>query len=108
PHPAAWGTFPKVLETYVRRRGLLSLEQAVHKMTRRPAELLGLGDRGIVRRGAFADLVLFDFDTVGTGATYEHPREPARGIRWVIVNGRVVAGEGEVPEPPGRVLRRPG
>ena len=115
PHPAAYGTYPRVLGKYVRDRALLTLEQAVHKMTAYPASLLGLEDRGTVRPGAFADLVVFDPARIGSEATFDEPRRRASGVHWVLVNGSVVLnGAQPVPpavpvteEPAGRVLRRP-
>ncbi|HKY33967.1 MAG TPA: amidohydrolase family protein [Candidatus Polarisedimenticolia bacterium] len=111
PHPAAYGAFPRVLGRYVRERRVLSLQEAVHKMTGRPAGLLGLHDRGVVRRGAWADLVVFDAETIGSEATCAAPRRPASGIRWVLVNGEVACASGEPPpgaRPSGRILRRQG
>lgn len=106
PHPAAWGTYPRVLGRYVRERKRLSLEEAIHKMTGRPAGLLGLNDRGVVRKGACADLIVFDPETIGSEATFEHPRRHAAGIACVMVNGAVVVGRGAATGPAGRVLRR--
>jgi N-acyl-D-amino-acid deacylase len=107
PHPRLWGTFPRVLGHYVREVGLLSLEQAVHKMTGLTAAQFGLRDRGAVREGAYADLVLFDPDAVIDRATFEHPVQPAAGIDLVLVNGRAVWRDGETTGArPGRALRR--
>ena len=90
PHPRLWGTFPRVLGHYGRLLGLFPLETAVYKMTGLTAKNFGLKDRGVLREGAFADLTLFDADTVDAAATYEKPIAPARGIDTVIVNGGVV------------------
>ena len=87
PHPRLWGTFPRVLGHYARELGLLSLEQAVHKMTGLTAGVFGMADRGVLRAGAFADLVLFDPEAVIDTATYTAPKTPARGIAEVWVNG---------------------
>ncbi len=114
PHPAAYGTYPRVLGRYVRERGALTLEQAVHKMTGQPASLLGFENRGILTPGAFADLVVFDPARVGSEATFEEPRKTASGIHWVLMNGSVVLSDGRSGsssppverEPAGRVLRR--
>jgi N-acyl-D-amino-acid deacylase len=95
PHPRSYGTFPRVLARYVRAERLLSLEQAVHKMTGLPARRLGFHDRGVIREGAKADLVAFDADRVEDTATYEDPHRYAAGIPYVIVNGRVVIDGGE-------------
>jgi N-acyl-D-aspartate/D-glutamate deacylase len=90
PHPRSYGTFPRVLARYVRDEPLLSLPQAVHKMTGLPARRLGLGDRGVLAVGAKADVVLFDATRVEDRATYDTPHQYAAGIPYVLVNGRVV------------------
>jgi N-acyl-D-amino-acid deacylase len=107
PHPRAYGSTARVLGRYVRERGVLPLETAVAKLSAVPAERLGLRDRGLVREGAFADLVVFDAATVLDLATYERPAVHPAGIRDVIVNGRpAVLGGAETGERPGRLLRR--
>jgi len=108
PHPAAFGAFPRVLARWVREKKLLTLQEAVRKMTGYPASLLSLRDRGVLRAGAFADIVLFDAKTVGSTATYAEPRRQADGIRCVLVNGRQVwpANAEVTTSPPGRFLRR--
>ncbi len=107
PHPRLWGTFPRVLGHYGRGLGLFPLETAIHKMTGLTARNFGLADRGVLREGAYADLVLFDADTVDAAATYEAPIATARGIERVIVNGAVVWQEGHsTGARPGRVLAR--
>ncbi|MGH7264084.1 MAG: N-acyl-D-amino-acid deacylase family protein [Candidatus Rokuibacteriota bacterium] len=107
PHPRSYGTFPRVLGRYARDEGVLTLEQALHKMTGLPARRLGLADRGVIRSGAKADLVVFDPATVADRATYEAPHQYPRGIEHVVVNGRVVVRDGEhTGALPGRVLRR--
>jgi N-acyl-D-amino-acid deacylase len=88
PHPRLWGTFPRVLGHYARDLGLFSMEEAVRKMTGRTAEVFGLMDRGVIRAGAFADLVLFDPATVRDAATFEAPMRPAEGILETWVNGQ--------------------
>ena len=88
PHPRLWGTFPRVLGHYARDLGLFSLETAVHKMTGRPAGVFGLVDRGVIRAGAYADLVLFDPATVRDAADFDEPTRPAEGIVQTWVNGR--------------------
>ncbi|MDH3379842.1 MAG: D-aminoacylase [Gammaproteobacteria bacterium] len=109
PHPRLWGTFPRVLGHYSRTLGLFSLEQAVHKMTFRTASVFGLRDRGVIRRGAYADIVVFDANTVIDKADFEHPTEPAAGIEWILVNGQPVWRYGAaVDNRPGRLLRRHG
>ncbi len=109
PHPRAYGTFPRVLGRYARDLGVLSLEQAVHKMTLMPAQRLRLADRGRVAEGAAADLVVFDAATVADRGTFEAPHQWPQGIRWVVVNGVVTLGpDGLTGERAGRALRRPG
>jgi N-acyl-D-aspartate/D-glutamate deacylase len=96
-----------VLGTYARDRGVLSLEAAVAKLTSVPAGRLGFRDRGVVREGAMADLVVFDPATVGDEATYTDPARYPRGIDHVIVNGRAaILGGAETGKRPGRLLRR--
>jgi N-acyl-D-amino-acid deacylase len=107
PHPRLWGTFPRVLGHYVRDVKLFPLEEAVRRMTALPAAQFGLKDRGMLRPGAYADLVLFDPATVADTATFERPKTPAAGIARVMVNGRTVWCEGiATGERPGRALRR--
>ncbi|AHG93567.1 D-aminoacylase domain protein (plasmid) [Gemmatirosa kalamazoonensis] len=109
PHPRAYGTFPRVLGVYAREKRLLTLEEAVHKMTGMPAARLGLADRGRLAEGAAADVVVFDPATVRDQSTYEAPHQYPAGIPYVIVNG-AVAVDGGVPNGAraGRVLRRIG
>jgi dihydroorotase/N-acyl-D-amino-acid deacylase len=109
PHPRWYGTFPRVLGVYVRERKVLTLEQAIHKMTGMPARRLGLTERGRVAEGAFADLVVFDPTAVRDRATFEAPHQYPEGIEYVIVNGMTVVAGGEFTDArPGRVLRRGG
>jgi N-acyl-D-amino-acid deacylase len=106
PHPRAWGTFGRYLGHYVRELGLLGLTECVARMTSRPARRLGLTDRGVLRPGAVADLVLFDPDTVAAGADYDEPRRPSVGIPHVFVAGIAVIEDGLRTEAvPGRALR---
>jgi N-acyl-D-aspartate/D-glutamate deacylase len=106
PHPRTYGSTARVLGTYVRERGTLSLETAVAKLSSVPAARLGLRDRGVVREGALADLVVFDPDTVADRATYPRPVEHPTGIDHVVVNGRLAVRDGvETGERPGRLLR---
>jgi N-acyl-D-amino-acid deacylase len=107
PHPRLWGTFPRVLGHYARDRRLFPLEDAIHRMTGMSAERFGLKDRGQIRAGCFADLVLFDPEKIEDAATFEHPTLPARGIDSVYVNGEPVWVAGQSTSArPGRVLRR--
>jgi N-acyl-D-amino-acid deacylase len=108
PHPRLWGTFPRVLGHYARDLGLFSLETAVHKMTGRTAEVFGLVDRGVIRAGAYADLVLFDAATVRDAATFETPTLPSDGIIETWVNGAsaYVYGAGATDARAGRLVTR--
>jgi N-acyl-D-amino-acid deacylase len=107
PHPRAYGTFPRYLGHYVRELGVLSLEECVAHLTGRPAARLRLPDRGLVREGYRADLVLFDPATVAPGATFEQPRALPRGIPYVLVDGRFVIEDGRRTDVlAGRAVRR--
>jgi N-acyl-D-amino-acid deacylase len=107
PHPRLWGSFPRVLGHYGRLLGLFPLEMAIYKMTGLTAKNFGLKDRGVLKEGAYADLTLFDADTIDSAATYEDPIAPARGIDTVIVNGAPVwRGGRSTGARPGRVLAR--
>ena len=108
PHPRLWGTFPRVLGHYARDLGLFSLETAVHKMTGRVADVFGLADRGVVRSGAFADLVLFDPLTVKDAANFDTPTLPADGIveTWVAGQSAYVYGKGATDARAGRLVTR--
>jgi N-acyl-D-amino-acid deacylase len=106
PHPRNFGTFPRVLGKYVREEHVISLEQAVHKMTGLTARQLHIGDRGLIRNGLAADLVIFDPATVADRATFTDPFQYPVGIPTVIVNGRVVLdNERHTGERPGIVIR---
>ena len=107
PHPRSFGTFPRVLGVYVRERKLLTLEDAVRKMTSLNARKVGLRDRGELRPGAFADITVFDPARVIDKATYLEPFQYPDGIELVVVNGQVVFdGAAHTGARPGRVLRR--
>jgi N-acyl-D-aspartate/D-glutamate deacylase len=109
PHPRSFGTFPRVLGVYVRAEGLLTLEDAVRKMTSLNAAKAGLADRGLVRPGARADLVIFDLERIIDRSTYDDPFQYPEGIEHVIVNGQVVLDGGRHSGArPGRALRRGG
>jgi len=105
PHPRYYGTFPRVLGHYVREEKVLSLVEAVKKMTSITTERFGLSDRGVIREGAWADLVLFNAQTIADRATYTDPHQYPDGIPYVIVNGVVVIEQGEhTGALPGQVL----
>jgi N-acyl-D-aspartate/D-glutamate deacylase len=107
PHPRSFGTFPRVLGVYVRERHLLSLEDAVRKMTSLNAAKIGLRDRGLIRPGQYADLTLFDPDRVIDRSTYLDPFQYSEGIAHVIVNGQLALTAGRPTDArPGRVLRK--
>jgi N-acyl-D-amino-acid deacylase len=107
PHPRTYGTFPRKLGHYVREEGLESLEEGVRKMTGLSAARLGLADRGVLRPGAFADLVVFDPETIIDRATYEQPKTFPEGISHVFVNGVPAVWNGiETGRMAGRALRR--
>ena len=107
PHPRLYGTFPRVLGHYVRDEGLLSLEEAVRRMTSLPASKFRLADRGEVREGAWADLTVFDPKEIADTATYDDPRQYPRGIAYVLVNGQVIVDNGAPEAPPaGQFLNR--
>lgn len=107
PHPRLWGTFPRVLGHYARDVKLFTLEEAVRRMTALSAAQFGLTDRGVLRTGAYADLVLFDPATIADAATFDRPKTPAKGIAEVFVNGRPVWRDGQATgNRPGRALRR--
>jgi N-acyl-D-amino-acid deacylase len=108
PHPRLWGSFPRVLGHYARDLGLFRMEAAVHKMTGHTAEVFGLIDRGVIRAGAYADLVLFDPLKVRDTATFAEPTRPADGVLETWINGQsaYVAGKGTLTADAGRLLIR--
>jgi N-acyl-D-aspartate/D-glutamate deacylase len=108
-HPRGWGSTARILGHYVREAHVLTLEEAVRKMTSLSAAEAGILDRGILRPGMKADLVAFDPDTVATEATFTEPHRTATGIPYEIVNGEVVVDGGVLgPARPGRFLHGPG
>jgi N-acyl-D-amino-acid deacylase len=109
PHPRSFGTNPRVLGKYTREEKVLALEDAVRKMTSLPAQVLGLKDRGLLREGFWADVVVFDPDRVADMATYENPKQYPKGIDYVLVNGAIVIDDGHhTGARPGRVVYGPG
>jgi N-acyl-D-amino-acid deacylase len=106
-HPRTYGTYPRVLGRYVREEGVLALEDAVRKMTSSVADRLGLRERGLLRPGMYADVVVFDPETVADRATFEEPHQLSTGVREVWVNGtRVVKDSAHTGAKPGRVVGR--
>jgi len=109
PHPRAYGTFPRVIRKYVREDKLLSLEEAIRKMSSLPAQKMRLADRGVVKAGMWADLVVFDAATVTDKATFAQPNQLSVGMDYVLVNGVPVIAAGKATGArPGKVLRGPG
>lgn len=107
PHPASYGTYPRILGKYVRETQLIPLEEAVRKMTSFPASRLNVRGRGFIQEGYFADLVIFDEARIIDKATYEDPRKFSEGIEYVIVNGEILFEKDNLfPIKPGKVLRR--
>jgi N-acyl-D-aspartate/D-glutamate deacylase len=108
-HPRAFGTFPRILAEYVRHEHTMRLEEAIRKMTSQAASRVGIVDRGILRPGMMADVVVFDPVTVWDVATYNDPLHYSVGIKHVFVNGKPVVLDGRITdERPGRALRGPG
>src|SRR5918912_379549 len=108
-HPRGWGSYPRILSRYVRDEHLLTLEEAIRKMTSMPAARVGLKDRGVLRQGAFADITIFDPQTVRDRATFENPNQYPEGIPYVIINGQLSVDGGQRTKAlAGRVLRGPG
>lgn len=107
PHPRSYGTNARVLNEYVRLRKTLTLEDAIRKMTSLPAQIFQFSDRGLIREGMAADLVIFDPDRVRDNATFDKPHQYASGFDWVVVNGRVAVEGGKLwPQRNGAVIRR--
>ncbi|MDD4239596.1 MAG: amidohydrolase family protein [Desulfotomaculaceae bacterium] len=90
PHPRGWGAFPRFIKQFVREENLLSLDEAIYRMTGLPSHVFKLENRGRIQEGYYADLVIFDFNTIQDAASYNNPFAPPRGIKYVIVNGSVV------------------
>ena len=108
-HPRGYGSFAKIIRYYVNEKQLLTIEEAVRKMTGLPAETLGLlqQNRGLLQVGFAADLLIFDPDSVMDKATFENPHQMSEGFDWVIVNGSVVRADGTFTEQtPGKMLRK--
>src|ERR1700730_14288507 len=109
PHPRAYGTFPRILRKYVREEHRFLLEEAIRKFTALPAQRMRLTDRGVLKRGLWADVVVFDPALIADRSTFSSPNEVAVGMRWVLVNGVPVIADGQMTgAKPGQVLRGPG
>jgi len=109
PHPRQYGTFARVLGFYVRERGILSLEDAIRKMSSQSARRLGIHNRGLITEGYFADIAIFDPDEIVDKATFEDPHQYAVGMKFVLVNGALVVENGQhTGARPGRILYGPG
>jgi dihydroorotase/N-acyl-D-amino-acid deacylase len=109
PHPRAYGTFPRILRKYVREEKMLTLEDAIRKFSALPAQRMRLTDRGVLKKGMWADVVVFDPATVTDVATYDDPNRLSEGMDYVVVNGILVVDNGKMSGAlPGKVLRGAG
>jgi dihydroorotase/N-acyl-D-amino-acid deacylase len=109
PHPRAYGTFPRILSKYVREDKALTLEDAIRKFTALPAQRMRLTDRGVLKAGMWADVVIFDPATIHDRATFDNPNQLSEGMEYVLVNGGLVIDQGKMTGAlPGKVLRGPG
>ena len=107
PHPRNYGTYPRLLGHYVREEGVLSWEEAIRKATYLPAKHLGVADRGRIVPGNWADIVIFDSETIIDNATFEKPHQYPTGVDYVIVNGVTVLDQGEhTGARPGVIIRK--
>lgn len=108
PHPRAYGTFPRILRKYVREDKVLSLEDAIRKFSALPAQRMRLTDRGVLKLGMWADVVVFDPATIRDQASFDNPNQLSEGMQYVLVNGVPVIDQGKMTGAlPGRVLRGP-
>jgi dihydroorotase/N-acyl-D-amino-acid deacylase len=108
-HPRAYGTFPRILRKYVREEKKLTLEEAIRKFSAFPAQRMRLSDRGVLKTGLWADIVIFDPETIRDLATFEKPNQLSEGMDYVLVNGVPVIAQGKMTGAlPGKVLRGPG
>ena len=104
-----YGTFARVLGHFVRERGILSLEDAVRKMSSQTARRLGIHDRGLLTEGYYADIAVFDADEIIDKATFEDPHQYAEGMKYVLVNGQIVVADGQhTGRRPGKIIYGPG
>ena len=108
-HPRGYGNFPRVIAKYVREKNILTLPEAIRKMTSWPATRMRLASRGLIKEGCWADVVIFDYDKIQDGATYEYPFRTPTGIDYVLVNGQIVIEKGKhTGAKPGQVIYGPG
>jgi len=108
-HPRAYGTFPRILSKFVREEQLLTLPEAIRKFTSLPAQRMRITDRGVLKAGMWADIVVFDPATIHDLATFENPNQLSVGMKYVLVNGTLVISDGKMTDAlPGKVLRGPG
>lgn len=109
PHPRSYGTFPRVLSKYVRENKVISLEEAIRKMTSLPAKIISLNKRGLIKEGYYADITIFNPEKISDNATFQDPHQYSTGVEYVIVNGQIVVSDGvHNLSKPGRVLYGPG
>ncbi|HEX9252443.1 MAG TPA: D-aminoacylase [Ignavibacteriaceae bacterium] len=107
PHPRSYGTFPRFLGTYVRQNNIVTLPEAIRKITSFPAETLGISDRGIIAKGKMADVVCFDYNNIIDKSDYVNPHQYSQGVKYVVVNGELVIDKGEhTGKLPGQILRK--
>jgi N-acyl-D-amino-acid deacylase len=107
PPPIAYGLYPNYIKAYVKDKGILTLEEAIRKATAMPASFMGITDRGILKEGNYADILLFDFNTINYPGDFKNPAQKPDGIKAVIVNGKIVYKDTEFTgEKPGKVIRR--
>jgi len=109
PHPRNYGTFPRVIARYVREKGVITIEDSIRKMTSLPAQVLRIRDRGVLKRGMYADIAVFDFESFRDRATFADPHQYGQGLRYVIVNGEIVVkDDSHTGKRPGMVIYGPG
>jgi N-acyl-D-aspartate/D-glutamate deacylase len=109
PHPRQYGTFARVLGVYVRERHVITLEDAIRKMTSLTAQRLNIRDRGLLREGYYADIAVFDPERIKDMSTFEKPHQYAVGVQFVLVNGQLVVENGKhTGARPGQIIRGPG
>jgi N-acyl-D-amino-acid deacylase len=107
PHPRSYGTFPRFLGRYVRQNKIVSLPEAIRKITSFPAETLGISNRGKIEKGMMADIVCFDYENLIDKSDYVNPHQYSQGVQYVIVNGQVVIDKGEhTGKLPGQILKK--